>query len=101
MIGFPKLFAFFCFFQSRQPVFVRLLRGAFRLSQCSWMSGSQKYHVETCIKTLSDVGECESLSVTPPTFNSQDIISNSSYCLPYNSYDVNLENLILDQLIIP
>ena len=24
------------------------------------MSGSQKYHVETCIKTLSDVGECES-----------------------------------------
>ena len=60
MIGFPKLFAFFCFFQSRQPVFVRLLRGAFRLSQCSWMSGSQKYHVETCIKTLSDVGECGS-----------------------------------------
>lgn len=44
-------------FQSRQPVFVRLLRGAFRLSQCSWMTGSQKYHVETCIKTLSDVGE--------------------------------------------
>ena len=34
-------------------------------------------------------------------FNSQDFISNSPYCLPYNSYDVNLENLVLDQLIIP
>ena len=34
-------------------------------------------------------------------FNSQDLTSNSPYCLPYNSYDVNLENLVLDQLIIP
>ena len=28
-------------------------------------------------------------------------LSNSPYYLPYNSYDVNLENLLLDQLIIP
>ena len=34
-------------------------------------------------------------------FNSQDFISNSPYCLPYSSYDVNLENLVLDQPIIP
>ena len=27
--------------------------------------------------------------------------SNSPYCLPYNSYNVTLENWILDQLIIP
>ena len=26
--------------------------------------------------------------------------SNSLYCLPYNSYDVCSENLVLDQLII-
>ena len=32
---------------------------------------------------------------------SQDLISNSPYYLPYNSYDVSLENLVLDQLIIP
>ena len=42
------------------------------------------------------------------TFNSQDLItshnrdliSNSPYCLSYNSYDVCLEKLVLDQLII-
>ena len=33
--------------------------------------------------------------------NSQDLISNSLYCLLYNSYDVSLENLELDQPIIP
>ena len=33
-------------------------------------------------------------------FNSQDLISNSPYCLTYNSCDVDLENLVLDQLII-
>ncbi len=45
------------FFQTRQPVFVRLLQGAFRLSHCTWLSGQQKYHVENCIKTLSDIGK--------------------------------------------
>ena len=34
-------------------------------------------------------------------FNSQDLISNSPYCLPNSSCDVSLENLVLDQLIIP
>ena len=34
-------------------------------------------------------------------FNTQDLISNSPYCLPYTSCDVSLENLVLDQLIIP
>ena len=33
--------------------------------------------------------------------NSQDLISNSPYCLLYNPYDVSLENLELDQPIIP
>uniref|UniRef100_A0ABM0MCB0 Inositol 1,4,5-trisphosphate receptor-like n=1 Tax=Saccoglossus kowalevskii TaxID=10224 RepID=A0ABM0MCB0_SACKO len=40
---------------TRQPVFVKLLQGAFRVSQCSWLSGQQKFHVETCIKTLTDM----------------------------------------------
>ena len=35
------------------------------------------------------------------TLQSHDLISNSPYCLPYNSYDVGLENLKLDLLIIP
>ena len=35
------------------------------------------------------------------TFNPPDLISNSPYCLPYSSWDVSLENLGSDQLIIP
>ena len=31
----------------------------------------------------------------------KDLICNSPYCLSYNSYDVILENLMLDKLIIP
>ena len=34
-------------------------------------------------------------------FNSQDSIGDSPYCLLYNSFDVSLENLKLDQPIIP
>ena len=34
-------------------------------------------------------------------FHSQDLISNSPFRLLYNSYDVSLENLVLDQLLIP
>ena len=33
-------------------------------------------------------------------FNSQDLINNSPHCLQYNSYDVSLETLELDQLIL-
>ena len=29
-------------------------------------------------------------------YHSQDLISNSPQCLPYNSYDVSLNNLVLD-----
>ena len=31
---------------------------------------------------------------------SQDLISNSPYCLPVSSCDVSLKNLVLNQLII-
>ena len=34
-------------------------------------------------------------------FHSIDLISNSPYCQPYDSYDVSLKNLVLDQPIIP
>ena len=33
-------------------------------------------------------------------FHSQDLISNSPFCLPYNSYDISQENLGLDQPMI-
>ena len=34
------------------------------------------------------------------TLSLPDLTGNSPYCLPYNSYDVSSENLILDPLII-
>ena len=37
----------------------------------------------------------------PSPILSKDLISISSYCLSYNSYDASLENLVLDQLKIP
>ena len=33
-------------------------------------------------------------------FHSQDLISNSPYCLPHNSYDVSLENLTLESSVL-
>ena len=39
------------------------------------------------------------ISLEPP--RSQDLISNSPYWMPFNSYDVKAENLVFDQLIIP
>ncbi|XP_031569863.1 inositol 1,4,5-trisphosphate receptor type 1-like [Actinia tenebrosa] len=49
--------------KSRQPVFVKLLRSAFRVSQCSWLSGSQKYQVEACIKALSDIAKNRGIAI--------------------------------------
>ena len=33
-------------------------------------------------------------------FHFQDLISNSPYCLPNNSYDVSSENVVLNHLVI-
>ena len=38
---------------------------------------------------------------TSKPFKSQDLISNSPYSLLYSFCDVSLENLVLDQLMIP
>ena len=38
-------------------MFVKLLQGAFRLSHCTWLSGTQEFHVQECIKTLSNIGK--------------------------------------------
>ena len=48
---------------------------------------------------LLNDGPCRFLNWLIP-FHSQEVIGNSPDCLPYNSYDVNIENLVLDQLII-
>ncbi|CAG2053001.1 unnamed protein product [Timema podura] len=50
--GFCKMVPF-C--RTRQPVFVQLLQAAFLMSQCTWLNASQRFSVENCIRTLSDV----------------------------------------------
>uniref|UniRef100_UPI00358E7F93 inositol 1,4,5-trisphosphate-gated calcium channel ITPR1-like n=1 Tax=Myxine glutinosa TaxID=7769 RepID=UPI00358E7F93 len=49
--------------QTRQPVFVQLLQGAFRLYHCSWPSFGQKACVESCIKTLAEVAKTRGIAV--------------------------------------
>lgn len=44
-------------FQTRQPVFVQLLQGVFRVYHCNWLAPGQKASVEGCIRVLSDVGK--------------------------------------------
>lgn len=43
--------------QTRQPVFVQLLQGVFRVYHCNWLAPGQKAAVEGCIRVLSDVGK--------------------------------------------
>ncbi|GFO15669.1 inositol 1,4,5-trisphosphate receptor type 1, partial [Plakobranchus ocellatus] len=56
--------------QTNQPVFVRLLQGAFRLIRCDWLDGSQRFHVEACIRTLSDTAKSRSIAI-PVDLDSQ------------------------------
>ena len=53
-----------------------------------------------CGKTKLTATSLSKIPLFQPS-NSQDLTSNSPYCLPYSSCAVNLENLVLDQLIIP
>ncbi|KAG8201575.1 hypothetical protein JTE90_011244 [Oedothorax gibbosus] len=48
---------------THQPVFVRLLQGAFRLSNCQWLTIHQRMNVESCIKTLSDIGKNRGIAI--------------------------------------
>ena len=44
--------------------------------------------------------KCTQHLAVNPACNSQDLISNSPYCLPNNSPFASLENLVSDQLVI-
>uniref|UniRef100_A0A8C7CKH3 Inositol 1,4,5-trisphosphate receptor n=1 Tax=Oncorhynchus kisutch TaxID=8019 RepID=A0A8C7CKH3_ONCKI len=49
--------------QTRQPVFVQLLQGVFRVYHCNWLNPTQKASVEACIKVLSDVGKIPAIGL--------------------------------------
>ena len=59
-------------------------------------SKAAHYHTSNSLK--AKIAPLKAL-LLPSPFNSQDLNSNSPYCMPYSSCDVSLENLVLDQLI--
>ncbi|XP_030229733.1 inositol 1,4,5-trisphosphate receptor type 1 isoform X7 [Gadus morhua] len=56
--------------QTRQPVFVQLLQGVFRVFHCNWLNPVQKASVEACIKVLSDVAKSRAIAI-PVDLDSQ------------------------------
>ncbi|XP_006846685.1 PREDICTED: inositol 1,4,5-trisphosphate receptor type 1 isoform X2 [Chrysochloris asiatica] len=56
--------------QTRQPVFVQLLQGVFRVYHCNWLVPSQKASVEGCIRVLSDVAKSRTIAI-PVDLDSQ------------------------------
>ncbi|XP_061583880.1 inositol 1,4,5-trisphosphate receptor type 1-like isoform X4 [Cololabis saira] len=56
--------------ETRQPVFVQLLQGVFRVYHCSWLNPVQKAAVEACIKVLSDVAKSRAIAI-PVDLDSQ------------------------------
>uniref|UniRef100_G1PA19 Inositol 1,4,5-trisphosphate receptor n=1 Tax=Myotis lucifugus TaxID=59463 RepID=G1PA19_MYOLU len=57
-------------FQTRQPVFVQLLQGVFRVYHCNWLAPGQKASVEGCIRVLSDVAKSRAIAI-PVDLDSQ------------------------------
>uniref|UniRef100_A0A8C7X1S1 Inositol 1,4,5-trisphosphate receptor n=1 Tax=Oryzias sinensis TaxID=183150 RepID=A0A8C7X1S1_9TELE len=49
--------------QTRQPVFVQLLQGVYRVYHCQWLIPTQKGFVESCIKVLSDVAKSRTIAI--------------------------------------
>ncbi|XP_043108474.1 inositol 1,4,5-trisphosphate receptor type 1 [Puntigrus tetrazona] len=59
-----------CCATTRQPVFVQLLQGVFRVYHCNWLVPAQKASVESCIKVLSDVAKSRAIAI-PVDLDSQ------------------------------
>ncbi|KAL3245175.1 hypothetical protein MRX96_018310 [Rhipicephalus microplus] len=49
--------------QTHQPVFVRLLQSAFRLSTCTWLALQQRMNVEGCIRTLAEIAKSRGIAI--------------------------------------
>ncbi|XP_023602171.1 inositol 1,4,5-trisphosphate receptor type 1, partial [Myotis lucifugus] len=59
-----------CIPETRQPVFVQLLQGVFRVYHCNWLAPGQKASVEGCIRVLSDVAKSRAIAI-PVDLDSQ------------------------------
>uniref|UniRef100_M4A104 Inositol 1,4,5-trisphosphate receptor n=1 Tax=Xiphophorus maculatus TaxID=8083 RepID=M4A104_XIPMA len=74
--------------QTRQPVFVQLLQGVFRVYHCNWLNPAQKHSVEGCIKVLSDVAKSRAIAI-PVDLDSQ---VNNLFVKPNNMVQKTLLN---------
>ena len=88
---------------SRYALGILSPRSYHRFNQKQDLLWSNSVSIHTCDKQIR-------LSLCPyllfwinhdEPFHLQDLISNSHYCLSYNSYDVSSENVVLNHLIIP
>lgn len=48
--------------QIHQNIFVQIVQSAYRLTKCKWITPPQKFHVENCIRTLTDVAQKRSIA---------------------------------------
>lgn len=55
---------------TRQIIFVQLLQSSFKLLSCKWLTPSQKFSIENCIKALSDIAKSRGIAI-PPDLDSQ------------------------------
>ncbi|XP_065090609.1 inositol 1,4,5-trisphosphate receptor isoform X2 [Ochlerotatus camptorhynchus] len=49
--------------QKRQLIFVKILQSSFKLTQCKWLSPSQRFNVENCIRTLSEKAKPRGIAI--------------------------------------
>ena len=95
------------FFNSLCQQFFKLAISQGSIENFVWVASLMKNPSGLRLKFISDqdnkVFYClvHVSTFNPFIFHSQDLVNNSPYCLPYNSCDVSLENLVLDQMIIP
>lgn len=48
--------------QTHQTIFVQMVQSAYRLTRCKWITPPHKFHVENCIRTLTDVAQKRSIA---------------------------------------
>uniref|UniRef100_A0A8C7FLB2 Inositol 1,4,5-trisphosphate receptor n=1 Tax=Oncorhynchus kisutch TaxID=8019 RepID=A0A8C7FLB2_ONCKI len=83
--------------QTRQPVFVQLLQGVFRVFHCNWLTPTQKASVEACIKVLSDVGKIPALSILSWRLSAKNAPrrdSNATTSVSYRNIIERLQDIV-------
>lgn len=67
--------------QIHQNIFVQIVQSAYRLTKCKWISPPQKFHVENCIRTMTDVAQKRSIAFPLELENQLLLMFNKSAML--------------------